>query len=157
MALEIERRFLVKNDLWKIAASAPQYFTQGYIAINDERTVRVRIADNDAKLNIKVAINAISRHEFEYPIPLEEAHSLLSLTCPWVLEKKRYLINHQGFCFEVDVFLGDNVGLTLAEIELPSEDAPFDQPDWLGEEVTHDTRFTTAYLSQHSFTTWKSL
>ena len=157
MALEIERRFLVNNDSWKKTASAPQHLTQGYIAINDERTVRVRLSNDEANLNIKVVINAVCRHEFEYPIPVDEARSLLTLTCPWILEKQRYLVTHQGFCFEVDVFLGDNSGLILAEIELPSEDAPFDQPDWLGEEVTHDTRFTTAYLSQHSFTTWKSL
>lgn len=156
MALEIERRFLVKNNAWQKASSTEQHFTQGYISISDDRTVRVRIADNEATLNIKVAINTISRHEFEYPISIDEANELLKHACLWILEKTRYFINHQDNCFEVDVFMGDNAGLILAEIELPREDTPFDQPDWLGEEVTHDPRFTTAYLSQHSFKTWNN-
>lgn len=157
MALEIERRFLVKNNAWQQANNTGLHFTQGYVSISDDRTVRVRIANNEAKLNIKVAINAISRHEFEYSIPIDDANELLKHACLWILEKQRYIIPYQSNFFEVDVFLGENAGLILAEIELPSEDTPFDQPDWLGEEVTHDPRFTTAYLSQHSFTTWKSL
>lgn len=154
MALEIERRFLVKNKTWQQVSITPTHFTQGYIAISPERTVRVRIANSEAKLNIKAAVNALTRHEFEYPIPLTDAEALLKYACPWILEKQRYLIPYQGFYFAVDVFLGNNKNLILAEIELPSEKTPFNQPDWLGEEVTHDSRFTTAYLSQHPFNTW---
>ena len=153
MALEIERRFLVKGDAWR-ALSPPKLYKQGYLSVEKTRTVRVRIVETSAWLTLKGAISDVSRHEFEYPIPLADAQTLLDTMCPMVVEKHRHRIQCGDLCWEVDEFFGDNAGLILAEVELPAEDTPFARPDWLGEEVTHDGRFTNAYLSQHPYRSW---
>ena len=150
MATEIERRFRVKTDAWQGLAEGRAY-RQGYISVEAERTVRVRIVGEQAWLTLKSLISAVSRHEFEYEIPLADAQHMLATMCPFVVEKQRYKIPIAGLVWEVDVFSGANQGLVLAEVELPSEDTPFTRPSWLGDEVTLDGRFTNAYLSKHPY------
>ncbi|OQS10393.1 adenylate cyclase [Chromobacterium violaceum] len=153
MALEIERRFVVSGDGWRGLAPAVQY-RQGYLSVEKERTVRVRVVGQQAWLTLKSNISNVSRHEFEYPIPLADAQTIMGAMCPMVVDKLRHLIEHGGFVWEVDEFFGDNAGLVLAEIELPDEDTPFAKPDWVGEEVTEDGRYTNAYLSKHPYRSW---
>ncbi|WP_043613368.1 CYTH domain-containing protein [Chromobacterium violaceum] len=153
MALEIERRFVVSGDGWRGLAPAVQY-RQGYLSVEKERTVRVRVVGQQAWLTLKSNISNVSRHEFEYPIPLADAQTIMGAMCPMVVDKLRHRIEHGGFVWEVDEFFGDNAGLVLAEIELPDEETPFAKPDWVGEEVTEDGRYTNAYLSKHPYRSW---
>lgn len=153
MAVEIERRFLIQSDAWR-GLVEPQLLYQGYLSVDKERTMRVRVVGEQAWLTVKGYISDVSRHEFEYAIPLQDALSMLEQMCPFKLKKHRYCIDYQGHTFEVDEYFDDNAPLVVAEIELPSEDAPFERPEWLGEEITHDGRFTNAYLSQHPYSTW---
>ncbi|ERE15062.1 CYTH domain-containing protein [Pseudogulbenkiania ferrooxidans] len=153
MALEIERRFVVSGDGWRGLAPAVQY-RQGYLSVEKERTVRVRVVGEQAWLTLKSNISNVSRHEFEYLIPLADAQTIMAAMCPMVVDKLRHRIEHGGFVWEVDEFFGDNAGLVLAEIELPGEDTPFAKPDWVGEEVTEDGRYTNAYLSKHPYSRW---
>lgn len=153
MAVEIERRFKVNGDAWRHLAPAERY-RQGYLSVDKERTVRVRVVGERAWLTLKGQISNVSRHEFEYEIPLADAQTIMDAMCPMVVDKLRHRIELDGLVWEVDEFFGDNAGLVLAEIELPSEDSPFPHPDWLGEEVTHDGRYTNAYLSKNPYTRW---
>lgn len=154
MAVEIERRFKVVGDGWRKLAEGVQY-RQGYLSVEKERTVRVRVVGDQAWLTLKGHISEISRHEFEYPIPVAEAQTIMDAMCPMVVDKLRYRIEFGGFIWEVDEFFAENAGLVLAEIELPGEDTPYDKPDWLGEEVTFDGRYTNAHLSKHPYTRWE--
>lgn len=153
MALEIERRYLVKNAGWHGRARGVSY-RQGYLSVDPSRTVRVRIVGRKAWLTIKSQISHAVRHEFEYPIPKADAETMLESMCPMVVEKYRHRIEYGGFVWEVDEFFGQNAGLVLAEIELPSADTTFDLPDWVGDEVTQDSRYTNAYLSTYPYTRW---
>ncbi len=155
MGQEIERRFLVNADAWRQGAQG-QVLKQGYVSVEPARTVRVRIAGDQAWLTLKGQQTALTRLEFEYPIPVADAEQMLaSPMCPMVIEKVRYRIPAgQGLVWEVDEFDGANAGLVLAEIELPDEQTRFDCPPWLGAEVSYDSRYTNAYLSQNSFGGW---
>jgi CYTH domain-containing protein len=153
MGKEIERRYLLQSDAWR-GQTEGVWLKQGYLSVEAARTVRVRIQGERAWLTLKSAISAVSRHEFEYPIPLADAETILATMCPMVVEKQRHRIEHGGLIWEVDVFAGDNAGLVLAEVELAHEDQAFEAPPWLGAEVTHDPRYTNAYLSQHPWPTW---
>lgn len=153
MAVEIERRFIVVGDAWRGLAPGVQY-RQGYLSVEKERTVRVRVVGDQAWLTLKSNISNVSRHEFEYPVPLADAQTIMGAMCPMVVDKLRHRIEHGGFIWEVDEFFGDNTGLVLAEIELPDESTPFDQPAWIGEEVTEDGRYTNAYLSKNPYSRW---
>lgn len=152
--LEIERRFLLKNEQWRDLASAPVLLKQGYLSVEKERTMRVRIVGEQAWLTLKGYVSETTRSEFEYPIPMADAERILAQMCPFKMEKWRYLVHFQGFCFEIDEFFHENAPLIIAELELNSEDSAFPRPDWLGEEITSDGRFTNAYLSKHPFSTW---
>ena len=152
MAQEIERKFLVRGDAWRAAPGT--YICQGYLNRDKQRTVRVRIAGDAAWLTIKGASSGAVRAEFEYPIPLEDARQLLALCEPPLIEKHRHVVPHGGFKWEVDEFLGENLGLVVAEIELDAEDQAFEQPDWVGEEVTHDARYFNSNLAAHPFSSW---
>lgn len=152
MAIEIERKFLVIGDNWRAAPAV--FFSQGYLNRDKARTVRVRIAGEQAFLTIKGVSVGASRAEFEYPIPLWDARELLALCEQPLIEKSRRQILYQGFVWEVDEFLGENLGLVVAEIELPSEDTDFARPDWVGEEVTADERYFNSNLSRTPFTRW---
>ncbi len=152
MAIEIERKFLVVGDAWRAAPAV--FYSQGYLNRDKERTVRVRIAGDEAFLTIKGVSLGASRAEFEYPIPLWDARDLLALCEQPLIEKNRCKILHEGFVWEVDEFLGENLGLVVAEIELPSEDTVFAKPDWVGEEVTADTRYFNSNLSRTPYNRW---
>lgn len=153
--IEIERRFLLKNDSWKNLASPPKLLSQGYLSVEKERTIRVRIVGDQAWLTLKGYLSDVSRSEFEYPIPLADAQTMMDTMCPFVLEKHRYEIHDGGLTYEIDQYFGENAPLIVAELELPAEDTPFTRPDWLGEEITSDGRYSNAYLSKHPFSTWE--
>ncbi len=152
MAIEIERKFLVTGDAWR--SSSPTYYSQGYLNSEKTRTVRVRIAGAQAFLTVKGLSKGASRAEFEYPIPVEDARQLLELCEQPLIEKYRHEIFYAGFLWEVDEFLGENFGLVVAEIELPDEGAEFARPDWLGNEVTGDSRYFNSSLVQKPFSLW---
>lgn len=156
MPVEIERRFLIENDKWHQYADEPLLLKQAYLSVEKERTVRVRIVGQRAWLTLKGYISELSRSEFEYEIPLADAEKMMESMCPFKMEKWRYLVRWGSSLFEIDVFLGENAPLVVAEIELPDENADFDRPDWLGREITSDGMFTNAYLSKHPFSSWKN-
>ncbi|MCC4595014.1 CYTH domain-containing protein [Xanthomonas campestris pv. phormiicola] len=161
MAIEIERKFLVTGDGWRAAAHRVIPMAQGYI--NDQAamdsgaqkaSVRVRIQDQEAFLNLKSRELGHTRQEFEYPLPLDDARALLALCVGGLIDKRRHLVQHQGHLWEVDEFLGDNAGLVVAEIELESADEAFAKPDWIGAEVTDDARYYNLALASHPFREW---
>lgn len=156
MALEIERKYLVAGTGWQTAFAERQYLKQGYLNRDPARTVRVRIADDAAWLTIKGRSVGASRLEYEYPIPVADAHEMLHELCAGqgVVEKYRYHVPHGAHVWEVDVFEGENKGLIVAEIELQSPDEAFECPDWLGEEVTHEARYFNSQLAQRPYRTW---
>jgi adenylate cyclase len=155
MAKEIERKFLVKGDAWRALAKGTTY-RQGYLNSAKERTVRVRTAEDKAFLTIKGLTLWATRAEYEYAIPLDEGKAMLdALAEKPLIEKKRYKIPAGDLTWEIDEFLGDNAGLTVAEVELKSEDQAFDRPAWLGDEVTGDTRYYNANLIKKPFTRWR--
>ncbi|WP_457355807.1 CYTH domain-containing protein [Roseateles sp. P5_D6] len=154
MGIEIERKFLVTGDGWRQPAAAQTRFSQGYLSRDPARTVRVRIAGEQAFLTIKGATQGATRAEFEYEIPLIDARQLLALCDGPLVEKIRHLCLHEGMTWEVDEFLGANAGLVVAEIELAAEGQVFARPDWLGAEVTGDGRYVNANLAVNPFTRW---
>lgn len=156
MPQEIERKFLVTGD-YKSQAYAQSRIVQGYISSARGRTVRVRIRDAKGYLTIKGASNAsgTSRYEWEKEIPRNEAEDLMKLCEPGVIDKTRYLVRSGNHIFEVDEFHGENAGLVVAEVELTSENEPFEKPDFIGQEVTGDVRYYNSQLMKHPFTGWK--
>lgn len=154
MGIEIERKFLVSGDGWRAQAASQTRFSQGYLSRDPARTVRVRIAGEQAFLTIKGATRGATRAEFEYAVPLADAQALLALCDGPVVEKIRHLCPHEGMTWEVDEFLGANAGLVVAEIELQSEAQAFAHPAWLGAEVTGDGRYVNANLAVSPFTSW---
>lgn len=153
--MEIERKFLVDSSKWT-PADEGTLITQAYLGLEPSPTVRIRLAGNKAFLTIKGRSKSISRPEFEYEIPVEEAKELLKLAISETVEKTRYEIWYKGFLWEVDVFSGKNKGLVMAEIELDSEDEEFECPEWVLQEVSADRRFYNSYLSGHPFQEWKN-
>ena len=153
MAKEIERKFLVAGDGWRNQQG--RRYRQAYLSTDKERTVRVRVVDDSAWLTIKGLTRGVTRAEFEYPIPLADAETLLEDLCLQpVIDKTRYLVPVGQHTWEVDEFHGVNEGLIVAEIELASEDEAFEKPDWLGEEVSGDPRYFNANLIAHPFSQW---
>jgi len=161
MPLEIERKFLVAGDAWRAEAHAVIPMAQGYL--NDLATVdsgamrssvRVRIAGEEAFLNLKSRELGHTRQEFDYPIPVEDARALLALCVGGVIDKRRHLVRHDGHLWEVDEFLGDNAGLVVAEIELQRADEPFARPAWLGREVTDEPRYYNLALATTPYSRW---
>jgi CYTH domain-containing protein len=156
MGIEIERKFLVDHDKWNsLAKPAGKHYKQGYIFSDPTRTVRVRIADGHGYLTLKGGRQGkMSRSEFEYEIPVADADEMLKTLSQNGTEKIRYRIPAGKFTWEVDVFLGDNEGLIVAEIELGSEEDEFEKPDWLGEEVTDDHKYANSNLAVNPFKNW---
>lgn len=152
---EIERKFLVIGE-YKSKAYSQSRIVQGYISSARGRTVRVRIRDGRGYLTIKGASNAsgTSRYEWEKELPLAEAEELMKLCEPGVIDKTRYLVRSGKHTFEVDEFYGENEGLVVAEVELASEDEPYEKPDFIGREVTGDIRYYNSQLMKHPFTVW---
>ena len=156
MAQEIERKFLVKSDAFKAEVSKETRITQGYLSSIPERTVRVRVKGSKGFITIKGigSASGASRYEWEKEIPVEEVKELLTICEPGVIDKTRYEVKNGTFKFEVDEFYGENQGLTVAEIELSSEDDSFEKPEWLGEEVTGDVKYYNSMLMKTPFTKW---
>lgn len=153
MPFEIERKFLVNNDRYKIGSTSARY-CQGYLKGGSTCVVRVRIADGKAMLTIKGPSKGVTRSEFEYLIPTEDANAMLELCERPLIEKIRYVVNYKGMTWEVDEFLGDNQGLVIAEIELSSEDQAFEKPDWVGEEVSSDPKYHNSNLVRFPYKAW---
>ena len=157
MGIEIERKYLVKDEGWRAAADAGTAYCQGYLVGSKQASVRVRIEGEQAFLNIKGATLGVTRQEFEYPIPMQDAQSMLDGLCAKpLIEKTRYHLDHQGYEWEIDVFAGDNEGLVVAEVELASETEDFPRPDWLGEEVSDDPRYYNVCLVDNPYKDWKT-
>lgn len=154
LALEIERKYLVRDDAWRALAQGTQY-RQGYLSTTPERTVRVRLIADKGYLTIKgVSIGAV-RMEYEYQIPGGEAQTMLDELCEKpLIEKKRYKIDHKGLTWEVDEFFGENQGLIFAEVELESEDQSYDKPEWITDEVTGDPKYFNSNLIQNPYKNW---
>ena len=155
MGIEIERKFLVINDLWKAGADNGTDFKQGYLTKAGSCSVRVRKEGEQANLNIKSAEMGIQRQEFEYPIPADEADELLDLFCPQTVSKRRYEVDFAGKTWEVDVFEQDNQGLIIAEIELSSADETFEHPPWIGNEVSDEARYYNNELARNPYSKWE--
>jgi adenylate cyclase len=154
MPLEIERKYLVRNDGWRRPGNGIRY-RQGYLSTDPGRNVRVRAGAGKGFITIKgLTVNA-ARPEYEYPIPVEDAEELLDTLClKPIIEKTRYTVEHAGLLWEIDVFEGENAGLVIAEVELAGADQRIVLPDWVGQEVTDDPRYYNASLISHPFTTW---
>lgn len=154
MAVEIERKYLVRDDGWKQGDPQGTRMAQGYLSREIGRTVRVRVAGERAWLTIKGAAEGISRAEFEYEIPAEEGNQLLALCEAAVIDKTRYLVQWAQHTWEVDVFHGENDGLVVAEVELSDESERPEIPGWVGDEVSDDRRYANSSLSRVPFSAW---
>lgn len=155
MGVEIERKFLVNHRLWNdLQKPEGDYYRQGYLLTDPNKTIRVRATNHAGYITIKGKTVGATRPEFEYSIPKEEAIALLDTFTENDIEKIRYTIPYEGKIWEVDVFLGQNKGLIVAEIELNSEEETFSCPDWIAEEVTNDARYYNSNLSIVPFLHW---
>lgn len=156
MSIEIERKFLVKNNSFKDHSFKKKYIKQGYLNSDKNRTVRVRITDTNAFITIKGKSNATgtSRFEWEKEILKEDAEKLLLLCESSIIEKTRYLIKADKHIFEVDEFYGDNDGLVVAEIELTNENENFLKPNWLDKEVTGNIKYYNSSISKNPYKNW---
>jgi len=161
MGVEIERKFLLAGDGWRALVARSEPMAQGYLvgaaaiaAGHAKSSVRVRISGDRAWLNIKSATLGIERHEFEYAIPADDARHLLHELADGRVEKVRHHVMVDGAHFEIDEFAGENDGLIVAEIELPSVDAPFPRPEWLGIEVSDRTRYYNVNLIERPYARW---
>ncbi len=157
MSVETERKFLLKNDSWRSLVRERTLMRQGYICKNSDFTsVRVRQTDHAGYLTVKTPRQGISRLEFEYEIPVVDAALMLNLLCGKPLvEKYRNIVHANGFTWEIDEFLGENEGLIVAEVELPSADTAIALPDWIGEEVSADPRYFNSNLIKHPYKNWR--
>lgn len=155
MPVEIERKFLVCNDSWRGKHQKMTRMRQGYLCAAENCVVRVRLDDENGWLTVKGRTSNISRPEFEYTIPREEAEKmLLGMSSGVIIEKIRYVVNYKGNEWVIDEFAGANEGLILAEIELESEQQDFEKPEWAGEEVSQDHRYCNASLSRNPYKNW---
>jgi len=155
MALEIERKFLVKNDDWRNAADGGSAYRQGYLIGARQASVRVRVEGDEAFLNIKSMTLGVTRQEYQYPIPVTEAEEMLATLCEHPLvEKTRYHVDYAQHLWEIDVFAGANAGLVVAEVELNSEQEHVELPPWVGIEVSDDPRYYNVNLVKQPFKTW---
>ena len=155
MPTEIERKFLVTSERWRSGASGRRV-TQGYLSRDPDRTVRVRIVGNDAFMTVKGCTTGISRTEIEFPISRDDAEAMMQLCILPLIDKTRYEVNYDGMVWEIDEFHGQNEGLIIAEIELPSDDTAIMLPDWTGLEVSDDYRYANSSLSEFPFRKWPS-
>ena len=154
MPKEIERKFLIANEGWKAGVQRSSFFAQGYLSYDPERTVRVRETDTQGFLTVKGLTVGLSRDEFEYEIPKAEATALLKMCEHPPIQKRRHFVEHEGHLWEIDIFEGANKGLEVAEIELRSEEEMYVRPEWLGDEVSGDRRYSNSSLSLKPFKNW---
>lgn len=155
VALEIERKFLIEDDSWRMAVRRSRELKQGYLQLEGKASVRVRVAGGTASLTIKSGTSGVARTEFEYPIPLADAELMLASLCVGTaIVKVRHHVPHAGHDWEIDEFAGDNTGLVLAELELNDVDEVFARPAWLGVEVSEDPRYYNTALVTSPFCAW---
>ena len=152
MGVEIERKFLVKEG-WQPTGESVS-IKQGYLPGTGPMLVRIRLEDQRALLTLKGRTEGVTRSEYEYEIPVQDAQELVLRRRKKVVEKTRYFVIHGDYTWEVDVFAGANKGLVVAELELSDEDEDFDRPDWLGAEVSSDARYYNSNLAEHPFSEW---
>ena len=155
MGVEIERKFLVVNSDWRSEVVRSEQLRQGYLSTEAERVVRVRVAGEQGFLTIKGKRVGDRRSEFEYPIPVEDADFLLEHLClrPFIA-KVRHHLNRRPGDWIVDVFVMENDGLIMAEVEFDDASPVTDLPDWVGTEVTTDDRYGNSNLQAHPYQTW---
>ena len=154
MAIEIERKYLVQRDRLPTLNDGT-LIQQAYIPTTNGTTVRVRLAGQRALLTLKTPTVNLTRREYEFPIPVADAREMLNEVCSVSLvEKQRYLVKHAGLTWEIDVFEGRNDGLIVAEVEIEREDQPIELPDWVGEEVSHDPKYSNYALSAYPYSSW---
>ena len=155
MGFEIERKFLLRDDGWRKLAASKLTIRQAYLSSNGKNSIRVRIRnDETATLTVKSKPTSLRRLELEYPVPLLEAEAMMALRHGAVIEKLRYIVPWDDLQWEIDVFLGENAGLMIAEIELREENQLFRLPDWIGEEITGRPDFYNSSLVLRPYTTW---
>ncbi len=159
MGIEIERKFLLRNDDWKAHVTETHIIKQGYLQSgldkSQKSSVRIRISNKQANINVKSVELSAVRQEFEYEIPLHDAEQMLSTLCgDVVIEKTRFYVPYESHLWEIDVFAGENKGLQMAEVELGRLDEHFERPDWLGPEVSHDERYYNIYLLKTPYKQW---
>ena len=156
MAIEIEHKFLLASDNWREFVSHSVVYKQGYLSSQATSSIRVRISNQQAWLNIKSATIGTQRSEYEYEIPLSDAHEILDNLClKPVIEKTRHFVKYENHLWEIDEFEGENAGLIVAEIELNSVDETFAKPEWLGAEVTQDMRYYNNNLARKPYCQWR--
>lgn len=156
MAIEIEHKFLLAGDSWRSQIGYSVNYRQGYLSSQANTSIRVRISDERAWLNIKSAVIGTHRHEYEYEIPLSDADEILTDLCRKpLIEKIRHFVDHEGHTWEIDEFFGDNQGLIVAEIELEAIGQDFSKPSWLGREVTEDVRYYNNNLAVNPYRLWR--
>ncbi len=156
MAIEIERKFLLKSDDWRSQVSNHANIRQGYLSRSAQSSVRIRIAGDKANINVKSTRDGIYRLEYEYDIPLEDAEEMLKLVAHRpLIEKIRHIVHWGDHRWEIDEFFGDNNGLVVAEVELGSVDEAFERPPWIGKEVSTDARYYNSNLSKLPYDSWK--
>lgn len=153
MAIEIERKFLLRNDAWRAEAQRSVRMVQAYLG-GERCSVRVRIEGEAAFLNLKSKALGARRMEFEYAVPMVDAEQMLAAFGGAQVAKTRHYVVRGAHTFEIDVFSGDNAGLVVAEVELGAVDEAFERPDWLGAEVTDDPRYYNVALARAPFSTW---
>jgi len=159
MAIEIERKFLLTNDSWRKQADVGNTMRQGYFAGPEDKkkraSIRVRIDNEGAYINVKSYKLGVSRQEYEYPIDRQDAEEMLETLCERpLIEKTRYKVLLGPHTWEIDVFAGDNTGLIVAEIELEDENEVFEKPAWLGKEVSDEPRYYNVCLIRHPYKDW---
>ena len=148
MAIEIERRFQVSSDAWRAGVARSSRIIQGYLAITEHSVIRVRVRDDQGYVTIKSRDAGLSRQEFEYAVPVDDAAALLTLCGQRVLEKIRHEVHFAGYCWEVDEYVAPLAPLILAEVEMKSEAEDPPRPPWIGAEITHDGSYSNAALAQ---------
>ena len=156
MAVEIERKYLVKNNGWRDFAGRGQHIRQAYLASSERNSVRIRIIDGrEARLAIKSGFRGIERDEYEYAVPLSDAKAMLELRQSHIIEKTRYQVPFHDLTWEIDIFLGDNAGLSLVEVELTRADQIVTRTSWVGREVTGDPRYQNSTLAAAPISSWQ--
>ena len=160
MAIEIERKYLLKNNGWRELVTTSTYFKQGYLNATDKNensksSIRIRIEGDKANINIKSMTLSITRQEYEYAIPSEDAQKMLNELCMQpLIEKTRHIVYQDDHKWEIDVFEGYNRGLIVAEIELANESEPFNIPSWIGEEVSEQEKYYNVCLVKNPYSSW---
>lgn len=155
MPTEIERKFLPRDDSWRESVDRHERIIQGYLANTGKSSIRVRMTEAGADINIKSMTLGIARAEYEYPVPLDEAEIILETLCMRpLIRKTRYFIKAGRHTWEIDVFEGENAGLVIAEIELEASDEAFDPPAWLGREISDDPRYYNMSLVDKPYSAW---